>query len=99
MVKQTNVEKLEKVLLEVSDPDSEKYGKHLSNEQVHALVAPKQESIDAIMEHLSKHGVKGVAATPNSDIITADVTISLAEKLLSTKYVSFQHSQSGQVVH
>jgi tripeptidyl-peptidase-1 len=99
MVKQTKVPELERVLLQVSDPKSNMYGQHWSNEDVHALIAPKKESIEAVMQHLSKHGVNGVAASPNSDMITADVTVELAEKLLNAKYFRFQHSETGHVAH
>lgn len=43
-----NTELLETTLLDVSDPDSMHYGKHLSNAEVNAMVHPKQASIDAV---------------------------------------------------
>ena len=56
----------------VSDPDSPTYGQHLSNEQAHALVAPAPASIAAVMAFLRGHGVEGVRATPNGDIIEVE---------------------------
>ena len=65
---------LESTLMAVSEPDSPSYGAHLSNEAVHALVAPAPSSIAAVMGFLRDHGVVGVAATPNSDIIEVGST-------------------------
>ena len=40
-----------------------------SGRQAHALVAPAPSSIAAVMAFLQDHGVDGVRATPNGDII------------------------------
>jgi len=47
-----------KHLYEVSDPDHERYGAHLSKEEVEALVAPHQESVDLVDEWLQSHGIE-----------------------------------------
>ena len=47
-VKQTNIEKLHDTLMEVSTPTSPKYGQHLTNDQVHALVAPAPADLAAV---------------------------------------------------
>lgn len=98
-VKQTNTAKLEAALMNAADPDSPNYGSWLSNDAVHKLVAPAQASVDAVRSFLTANGVVDFAdATPNSDFITAAVTISQAEALLSTTYEAFQHT-NGHVVH
>merc|ERR1719238_2386573 len=51
------------------------------------------------MAFLKSHGVDGVSATPNSDMITAEVTLAQAEQLLDTTYFRFEHSESGHVAH
>jgi tripeptidyl-peptidase-1 len=99
MVKQTNLDALEASLMSVSDPQSSRYGQHLSNQQVHDLVAPEPKSVQSVMAFLKGHGVEGVSVTPNSDIITAEVTLAQAERLLDTTYFRFEHSESGHVAH
>jgi tripeptidyl-peptidase-1 len=98
-VKQTNTDQLETTLMAVSDPDSPTYGQHLSNEQAHALVAPTPASIAAVMAFLRDHGVAGVRATPNGDIIEAKVTVQQAERMLQTRYHVVVHNDSGTEVH
>merc|ERR1719246_284819 len=57
-VKQQNVDKLEEQLLAVSSPSSMRYGQHLTNEEVHQLVAPRSEDIDAVLSFLASHGAE-----------------------------------------
>lgn len=99
MVKQTRVDELERALLDVSDPRSPRYGQHLSNEKVHALVAPRRESVEAVLQFLRAHGAEGVPATPNADMILATVDFETAEAMLGATYYQFKHNVSGHVVH
>lgn len=56
-VKQSNIALLEQMLLSVSDPLSSQYGKHLSLDQVNALVHPKASSIQAVLTWMSSYGI------------------------------------------
>lgn len=94
-VKQQQLGELHDVLMRVSDPRSPSYGMHLSNEEVHHLVAPKDEHISAVMNFLKSHGVEGKQATPNGDQVTATVSFTVAEQLLSTRYSEFKHNETG----
>lgn len=98
-VRQQNTAELEKVLLEVSSPRSPNYGKHLSNEEVHTLVAPTDEDIQTIMAWLLSHGLRGFSLTPNSDFIGVKATVAQAEAILGAKYRMLQHTNSHQAVH
>ena len=86
---QPNFHVLEKNLYEVSDPDHERYGLHLSKSEVEALVAPHPESINLVNEWLSTFGVTedSLVRSPARDWVTLKVPVSLAEKMLDT--VSF----------
>jgi len=98
-VKQQNVDKLQEKLLAVSVPTSPEYGKHLTNEQVHDLVAPLPADIEKVMAFLASHGVAGRPLTPNSDIIGATVPVTLAEKMLAAKYEELSHESTDLPVH
>ena len=86
---QPNFHVLEKNLYEVSDPDHERYGQHLSKSEVEALVAPHPESLDLVNEWLSTFGIDegSLVRSPAKDWVTLKVPVSLAEKMLDT--VSF----------
>eukprot|EP00927_Polykrikos_kofoidii_P037338 TRINITY_DN3148_c0_g1_i1.p1 TRINITY_DN3148_c0_g1~~TRINITY_DN3148_c0_g1_i1.p1 ORF type:complete len:565 (-),score=77.54 TRINITY_DN3148_c0_g1_i1:242-1936(-) len=97
-VKQQNVHALYDTLMRVSDPRSQSYGEHMTNEEVQQLTSPKDEHKDTVYDFLKSHGVKGQRATPNHDLITAVVPIALASKMLSTNYTHLQHKRTGATV-
>ena len=88
---QPNFHLLEKKLYEVSDPDHERYGQHLSKAEVEALVAPHQESIALVNEWLGKFGVNedSLVRSPAKDWVSLKVPVSLAEKMLDTVSLKF----------
>lgn len=96
-IKQTNVAELESQLMKVSDPRSPAYGKHLSNEEVHELVKPTAGSLSAV--HTFIEGLTSKPLTPNSDLISVTVPMSVAEELLGTEYHSYSHTVSNYVAH
>jgi tripeptidyl-peptidase-1 len=98
-VKQTNIVELERTLFAVSDPRSPKYGKHLSNQAVHDLVAPAPESLTAVTDLLREHSLHWTAMTPNSDLISVTCTVADAEKLLGATYQTYRHSDSHYIAY
>jgi tripeptidyl-peptidase-1 len=98
-VKQTNVAELEATLARVSDPQHDDYGKHLSNDDVHQLVAPSPQSLAALQRFFTSHDVDATALSPNSDWLSVTVPVSVAEQLLSTKYETFKHQDADYLVH
>ncbi|OAA74188.1 tripeptidyl peptidase [Cordyceps fumosorosea ARSEF 2679] len=88
-VKQGNLAGLEQRLLEVSDPSHPSYGRHLSAEQVNALVAPTDEAIAKLHAWLASHGIvrDQLRHSPAGDWIRVpNVTVARAEALLQTSY-------------
>ena len=59
------------------------------------MVAPSQESIDAVYNFLNVHSETVIPRTINEDVITATVSVATAEKLLNTKYEDFKHLETG----
>jgi len=98
-VAQTNLPALEETLSSVSDPDNLNYGQHLTNEQVHDLIAPREEDVHAVKDYLRSHGITQLSESLNGDFITVRVTVAEAEALLSCKYHAMVHSTSGLTVH
>jgi tripeptidyl-peptidase I len=101
-VKQQNMDTLEKILFDVSDPSSENYGKHLSFDAVNQLSAPKVESVIQVISYLQQHGVDittQVTMTPNADIMQVSVDVATAEKLLEAQYNVYEHHMTGQQIH
>ncbi|KAG5653561.1 hypothetical protein H0H81_012250 [Sphagnurus paluster] len=94
---QSNFPLLEQHLYEVSDPYHERYGQHLSKEEVEALVAPHPESVNAIDAWLAEHGLGSddITRSPAGDWVTVNVPVRLAETMLNTTYHVWKHVSSG----
>lgn len=96
---QGNFAELERHLYEVSDPAHLRYGKHLSDEDVHGLVAPHDHTLDAVKEWLTSHGIlESASYSPAKDWISVAVPVSKAEQMLATKYGVYQHDDGDYVI-
>jgi tripeptidyl-peptidase I len=85
-LKQPNFNKLEEHLYAVSDPESPRYGQHLSKEQVQELVAPSSDGLRAVNDWLASMGfdVAGLVRSPSMDWLKIETTVKLAEEMLNT---------------
>ncbi|KAI0034121.1 tripeptidyl peptidase A [Vararia minispora EC-137] len=91
---------LERHLYEVSNPGHQRYGAHLSKEEVERLIAPHPESLAVINKWLTSHGLdeKDLQRSPAQDWVTIHVPIGLAEEMLDTKFHTWKHVVHGDVV-
>ncbi|KAH9036021.1 peptidase S8/S53 domain-containing protein [Lactarius deliciosus] len=91
---------LEQHLSEISDPFHPSYGKHLSKEDVEALVAPHASSVDAVREWLESHGVQEEAChqSPAGDWVTVRLPVMQVEKMLGTEFRMWKHTEDGDAL-
>ncbi|KAK2465693.1 hypothetical protein APHAL10511_002237 [Amanita phalloides] len=88
-------------LMETSNPFHERYGQHLSKDEVDSLVAPHPDSIRAVEEWLTSHGIDlfdAIHRTDAGDWITVQVSVAQAERMLGTKYNVYHHTASSERV-
>jgi len=97
---QPNFAALEQHLYEVSDPFHQRYGAHLSKEEVEALIAPHSTSVDLVNEWLASHGIfeDQLSRSPAKDWVKVTVPVSLAEEMLKTEYHVWIHDESGDSI-
>ncbi|KAI0378762.1 tripeptidyl-peptidase 1 precursor [Hypomontagnella monticulosa] len=96
-VKQGNFAELERHLYEVSDPDHQRYGKHLSADEVNELVKPTNETLDLVHEWLEDNGITPSGYSSAKDWITVSLPVSAIERLLDTEYHVYEHKDGGVV--
>jgi tripeptidyl-peptidase-1 len=97
-LKQGNMDALIQQLHEVSDPDHERYGAHLSADEADKLVKPTEETTNLVEEWLAENGITDVERNPAKDWISVvSIPIEFAERLLDTEYHDYKHSD-GSVV-
>uniref|UniRef100_A0A8C7GZ10 Tripeptidyl-peptidase 1 n=1 Tax=Oncorhynchus kisutch TaxID=8019 RepID=A0A8C7GZ10_ONCKI len=81
-LRQQNVDQLEHLLLLVSDPESAQYGKHLTLEEVAALVRPSQLTQKVVRHWLQSHGVTDCQTILTQDFLQCTMNTQVAEALL-----------------
>jgi len=85
-------------LYEVSDPNHHRYGKHLSKEEVDALVEPHPDTVAAVEDWLRSHDIEpsGCDRTTGGDWLHVPVPVSKAESMFNTKYQVYRHKETGE---
>ncbi|KAG7091987.1 hypothetical protein E1B28_008374 [Marasmius oreades] len=97
-LKSARIDELFHHLGQTSDPDHERYGNHLSKEQVEELVAPHTDTVSMVEEWLAHHGYQGSAASPAGDWVTIRLPVKDAERMLSAEYGLYHHPSSKDTV-
>ncbi|KAK4999630.1 hypothetical protein LTR66_001366 [Elasticomyces elasticus] len=99
-LKQNNFDELERHLYEISDPSHDRYGQHLSEHEVNALVAPHADALAAVHEWLVESGIRldQVEYSTAKDWLIIPLPISQVESLLSTNYHVYKHEDTGHEV-
>ena len=90
-VKQKNIDQLEALLYEVSDPSHAKYGQHLTRVEVADLTS-NVAGTQLVSDYLVANGVQVTKYTPYGEYITAKATIAQWQELLATTFYSFHHN-------
>jgi tripeptidyl-peptidase I len=94
---QSNLHRADEFIHDVSHPNSANYGKHWTPEQIAETFAPKQESVDAVMEWLEAEGIQParVKLSKGRHWLDFNATVQEMERLLKTEYHVFRHSRHG----
>jgi len=100
-LKQNRIDDLIANLMETSDPSHPKYGKHLTAAEAEALVAPHQDSVDAVDAWLEHHGISPEDVdhrTGGGHWVIIRVSVAQAERMLDTRYNVYHHAKSSERV-
>ncbi|KDR74449.1 hypothetical protein GALMADRAFT_227502 [Galerina marginata CBS 339.88] len=97
---QQNMHRLEELLLEVSHPESPKYGQHYSAAEVVETFAPSAASIATVTQWLTESGISRdrLRLSANKGWIHFNATAAEAEELLQTEYHVFTHSSGEEQI-
>lgn len=100
-LKQRNLESLERIFWDVSDPRSSEYGNHLSLSNLTLLIAPSEETLLIVQSWLRQHGVRSsdCSSILTKDFMTCRMSCESAEAMLAgTKFYRFKHSKLSKPV-
>ncbi|KAK8117373.1 uncharacterized protein PG998_005654 [Apiospora kogelbergensis] len=93
-LKQSNLDAGHDRLMEISNPQSANYGKHMSSTEVIDFFAPQQSSANTVVDWVVASGIpRGrVSQSANKQWIQFDATTAEAENLLYAEFHVWQHS-------
>lgn len=95
-VKQLNLDKIEKILHEVSDPFSSQYGNHMSRDEVGKLTL-NTEALHILKEYFAIHDISITQETLYGEYITVEAPVSKFEQIFSTKFYNFHHKDDTSI--
>ena len=88
----------EQTLYDVSDPSSDRYGKHLKRDELKHMLRPTSEATASVINWLLQSGVGREAIADDGEWINFVVTVQLAEKLLRTDFALYESSRGDKKV-
>ncbi|KAI8622931.1 peptidase S8/S53 domain-containing protein [Xylariaceae sp. FL1651] len=99
-LKQNNLERAEEFMREVSHPESERFGRFWTPQEVIATFAPSEEALSATVQWLLRIGVASerISSSAGRNWIKVDSTVAEAEKLLDTVYSIYQDDEGTALV-
>lgn len=99
-LKQSNIERIEELLMDVSHPHSPNYGNHYTAEQVKEMFKPSQESVDAVMDWLESEGIDRdrIKLSNSGGWVEMSLTVDEAERMLDAEYTVYQHTYGNEHV-
>jgi tripeptidyl-peptidase I len=93
VVKQRNMDVIETMLHDISNPESPNYGQHLTREQVTDMTI-NIEARDAVQHYLALSGLVVKDVSPGGEFITAEAPIPILEKFFKTEFYHFKISST-----
>jgi tripeptidyl-peptidase I len=93
VVKQRNMDLVETMLHDISNPESPNYGQHLTREQVTDMTI-NIEACDAVKLYLALSGLVVKDVSPGGEFVTAEAPIPILEKFFKTEFYHFEISST-----
>ena len=97
---QSNLHKIEEMLLAVSHPLSPSYGKHWSPQDIVDTFAPSEETISRVAEWLEEEGIvrARMRLSASKGWIEVNATVAEAERILDTEYHVYTHPSGAEQI-
>ncbi|KAF7586002.1 hypothetical protein BBP40_009725 [Aspergillus hancockii] len=95
---QSNLDRGNGLLMEVSNPGSDRYGAHLTVDEVHDLFYPSKNSVESVRTWLESAGIDSdrISQSANKQWLQFDAGIDEIERLLRTEYYLYSHAGTGR---
>jgi hypothetical protein len=97
-IRQRNLERIDFILSEVSDPSNSKYGDYRSRSEVEELTSD-HAAADAVLAFLTASGVSKAAKSRYGEYITATAPIAHWESLMGADFVTVAPKSGADSIH
>ncbi|KAI1823255.1 peptidase S8/S53 domain-containing protein [Xylaria intraflava] len=99
-LKQSNLERAEEYMRDVSHPESKNFGQFWTPEQVISTFAPSEQAVSDTVDWLIQMGVSSARITPSAgrNWIKVNSTVAEAEKLLHATYGTYRDDEGAVLV-
>ncbi|KAI3322798.1 subtilisin-like protein [Xylariaceae sp. AK1471] len=99
-LKQSNLERAEEYMRDVSHPESKNFGRFWTPQEVIKTFAPSEEAVEDTVQWLLQMGVdsKRIAPSAGRNWIKVNSTVAEAEKLLDTTYSVYRDDERTSLV-
>jgi tripeptidyl-peptidase-1 len=90
---QRNLNAVEKLLMDVSHPQSPNYGRYMTSAKIIDMFAPRQETVSAVIKWLHDFGINTahIQTSASKGWLSFNLKVAEAEQLLKTKYYVYEH--------
>jgi hypothetical protein len=92
-IKQRNLDRFTTIFNQITDPKSDKYAQYWTIDDLTEMIAPSDETIQAVSDWLDSHHISKRNMTTNKDFIHAWVPVSKAEEMLGVQYFNWIHDK------
>ncbi|KAH8883530.1 alkaline serine protease [Thozetella sp. PMI_491] len=98
-LRQRNLRDGHEKLMEISNPNSPSYGKHLSAEEVIEFFAPPSSQVESVMNWLVEGGISKdrLSHSVNKQWVQFDASVEEVEGILYADYFVFEHIETGSL--
>ncbi|KAH8671471.1 putative protease S8 tripeptidyl peptidase I [Xylariales sp. PMI_506] len=95
---QSNLDKAEDFILDISHPKSPNYGRHWTADEVIEAFKPSDKSVEAVREWLASHDILHVTHSDNKGWLAFDAPASKVESLLRTEFYEHEDKETGGII-
>ncbi|KUI73558.1 Tripeptidyl-peptidase sed3 [Cytospora mali] len=94
-----DMDKFYELALSIATPGHHKYGSHMSQKAIDAIIAPRDESGEMVMSWLESAGLRDQATfSARGDSVIIETSVAQIEKLLDAKYEAFVNTETQESV-
>ncbi|RAL66549.1 hypothetical protein DID88_006239 [Monilinia fructigena] len=88
-----NMQKFHKMAMDIATPGHALYGRHLDQSVINAMIAPKTQSRDLVLQWLATAGLSNqTSVSPRGDSVIVEASVSKIEELLQAEYNAYIHT-------